>query len=181
MPARPASTQLTSPPPPPAPAVAAGLRGTAPGDAPDAYLGVLFSEEGLRLYGYVTNTRAKLVVAVDGPAVRDDEMRAVRMCGCRWGGWVEGGGECSVHSRAEKPARRGARRQEGRAAMPALADGHPRFASRTRLPAPPQLFRRMHAAYVDAVCNPFYSAGAPLASPAFDASIRTIATGLGAA
>ena len=59
---------LISPPPPacaasrprPAPpprAVAAGLRGTAPGDAPDAYLGLLSAEDELKLFGYVTNTR----------------------------------------------------------------------------------------------------------------------------
>lgn len=43
-----------------------------------------------------------------------------------------------------------------------------------------QIFRRMHAAFVDAASNPFYQQGAPLASPRFDASIRTIATSLGA-
>lgn len=43
-----------------------------------------------------------------------------------------------------------------------------------------QIFRRMLAAYVDAVSNPFYTVGTPLASPRFDASIRTIATSLGA-
>lgn len=50
-------------------------------------------------------------------------------------------------------------------------------------PSPPpsiQIFRRMHAAFVDAVSNPFYSPGAPLASPRFDASIRAIAQSLGA-
>ncbi|KAL4419460.1 hypothetical protein ABPG77_003573 [Micractinium sp. CCAP 211/92] len=98
--------------------VAAGLRGTAPGDAPDSYLGLLASEEELRLYGFITNTRVKLVVAVDDPVVKDDEMRAI--------------------------------------------------------------FRRMHAAFADAVSNPFYAQGSPLTSPRFDASIRTIATSLGA-
>lgn len=39
------------------PAVGAGLRGTAPGDAPDAYMGLLATEGELRLYGYATNTR----------------------------------------------------------------------------------------------------------------------------
>ncbi|KAI7838528.1 hypothetical protein COHA_007671 [Chlorella ohadii] len=99
--------------------VAAGLRGTAPGDVPDAYLGLLSSEDELKVFGYVTNTRVKLVAVVDDPIVKDDEMRA-------------------------------------------------------------QIFRRMHAAFVDAASNPFYQQGAPLASPRFDASIRTIATSLGA-
>ena len=64
------------------PAVAAGLRGPA-GDAPDAYLGLLSTEDDLRLFGFLSNTRVKLVVAVDDPVVKDDEMRAVS-----WGsGW----------------------------------------------------------------------------------------------
>lgn len=58
------------------PAVAAGLRGPA-GDAPDAYLGLLSTEDDLRLFGFLSNTRVKLVVAVDDPVVKDDEMRAV--------------------------------------------------------------------------------------------------------
>lgn len=100
------------------PAVAAGLRGTAPGDTPDAYLGLLSTggrgspckaarccwlrggarwsgiadpsppapfvpspaEDELKLFGWITNTRVKLVVAVDDPAVKDEEMRAVRIC-----------------------------------------------------------------------------------------------------
>ncbi|PRW39361.1 Trafficking particle complex subunit 2 [Chlorella sorokiniana] len=98
--------------------VAAGLRGTAPGDGPDAYLGLLSAEDELKVFGFVTNTRVKLVAVVDDPVVKDDEMRAI--------------------------------------------------------------FRRMHAAFVDAVSNPFYQQGAPLVSPRFDASIRTIATSLGA-
>ena len=38
----------------------------------------------------------------------------------------------------------------------------------------------MHAALVDALSNPFYQQGTPLTSPRFDASVRTIATALGA-
>lgn len=48
-------------------------------------------------------------------------------------------------------------------------------------PARPQIFRRMHTAFADAVSNPFYVLGTPLVSPRFDASVRTIATSLGAA
>jgi hypothetical protein len=62
----------------PCTAVAAGLRGPA-GDAPDAYLGLLSTEDDLRLFGFLSNTRVKLVVAVDDPVVKDDEMRAVRL------------------------------------------------------------------------------------------------------
>ncbi|KAK9832604.1 hypothetical protein WJX81_002897 [Elliptochloris bilobata] len=36
------------------------------------------------------------------------------------------------------------------------------------------IFKRFHAAYVDAVCNPFYSVNTPLTSSSFDASVRTI-------
>lgn len=55
------------------------------------------------------------------------------------------------------------------------------YPHRSARPHPPlQIFRRMHTAFVDAVCNPFYAQGSPLTSPRFDASIRTIATSLGA-
>lgn len=60
------------------------------------------------------------------------------------------------------------------------ADGMHPHTSPTRPTGCAQIFRRMHAAFVDAVSNPFYQQGAPLASPRFDASIRTIATSLGA-
>jgi hypothetical protein len=59
-------------------------------------MGALASEEELRVYGYLTNTRAKLVVVVDDAVVKDDEMRAVS--GCWERGWVcsggAGGGVC---------------------------------------------------------------------------------------
>lgn len=71
-------------------AVAAGLRGTAPGDAADSYLGQLAAEEELRLYGFITNTRVKLVVAVDDPVVKDDEMRVVSDGAC-WSTGPPGG------------------------------------------------------------------------------------------
>ncbi|KAI3431327.1 hypothetical protein D9Q98_004385 [Chlorella vulgaris] len=98
--------------------VAAGMRGVTT-DVPDAYLGVLAVEEECKVYGFVTNTRTKLIVVVDDPLIKDDEMRAI--------------------------------------------------------------FRRMHTAFADAVSNPFYVLGTPLVSPRFDASVRTIATSLGAA
>jgi len=43
------------------------------------------------------------------------------------------------------------------------------------------VFKRFHAAYVEAVSNPFYTTGMPVSSKRFDASIRTIATSLGTA
>jgi hypothetical protein len=46
-------------------------------DVPDAYLGVLAVEEECKVYGFVTNTRTKLIVVVDDPLIKDDEMRAV--------------------------------------------------------------------------------------------------------
>ena len=42
------------------------------------------------------------------------------------------------------------------------------------------IFRRLHAAYADALSNPFYAPGAPLASPRFDASARALCSSLGA-
>lgn len=38
------------------------------------------------------------------------------------------------------------------------------------------IFRRFHAAFVDAVSNPFYTVNMPITSPGFDASVQTIMT-----
>lgn len=38
------------------------------------------------------------------------------------------------------------------------------------------IFKRFHAAFIDAVSNPFYTLNTPIISPSFDASIRTIMT-----
>lgn len=38
------------------------------------------------------------------------------------------------------------------------------------------IFRRFHAAYVDAVSNPFYTINTAIPSKSFDASVRTIIT-----
>lgn len=38
------------------------------------------------------------------------------------------------------------------------------------------IFKRFHAAYVDAISNPFYDANTAIHSQAFDASVRTIVT-----
>lgn len=188
--------------------MAAGLRGTAPGDAPDSYLGLLASEEELRLYGFITNTRVKLVVAVDDPVVKDDEMRAVsrqRCPGCLCGllcpgkrGWnagsaalglllplaQQGTGPCRADSGG------GGRGASWRPSFVMSATcaarkgpawpGCRKTCVAFNLPPALQIFRRMHAAFADAVSNPFYAQGSPLTSPRFDASIRTIATSLGA-
>ncbi|GAB4813951.1 hypothetical protein N2152v2_000997 [Parachlorella kessleri] len=42
------------------------------------------------------------------------------------------------------------------------------------------IFRRFHTAFIDAVSNPFYTPNTAMTSKRFDASIRTIATSLGA-
>jgi hypothetical protein len=60
--------------------VAAGFR-DAPGDAPDCYLGLLSSEESLRVYGFETNCRARLLLGVQAegaPPPGDEALRAVR-------------------------------------------------------------------------------------------------------
>jgi len=36
-----------------------------------------------------------------------------------------------------------------------------------------QVFRRLHAAYVDAVSNPFYTIGQPITSRGFNDSVKT--------
>lgn len=86
--------------------------------AHDMYLGLLYPTEEYRVYGYVTNSRVKLVLVVDAAAAagetgtKDAELRAV--------------------------------------------------------------FRALHAAYVDAVANPFYTPAQPLRSPRFDAAAAAL-------
>ena len=43
----------------------------------DPYLGLLYPIEDYRVYGYVTNSRAKLLTVVDDDEVKDAEMRAL--------------------------------------------------------------------------------------------------------
>ena len=188
-------------------AVAAGLRGTA-GDAPDAYLGVLATEEELRVFGFMTNTKAKLMVVVDGPVAKDDEMRAVSssrptgpghdlavavtldgLCACL-PGVLPVARLLGLHiiavdhddlmspplCRPVPSARLFDAACWSSCCQRCLSSAPQQRPSPLRL----QIFRRMHAAFVDAVSNPFYVIGTPLASPRFDASIRTIATSLGA-
>jgi trafficking protein particle complex subunit 2 len=80
-----------------------------PGEAAEFYLGLLLPTEAHRVYGYVTNTHAKFMVVLRGPAPLREEPVAAALS-------------------------------------------------------------RLHAAYVDAVSNPFYTAGAPLASPRFESA-----------
>lgn len=39
----------------------------------------------------------------------------------------------------------------------------------------PQLFKRLHAAYVDTTSNPFHTFGAPLKSGVFEAAVEAVA------
>ncbi|KAK9864657.1 hypothetical protein WJX84_004759 [Apatococcus fuscideae] len=47
------------------------------GDAVESYLGLLYPTEDYRVYGYISNTRIKLMLIVDDHVARDDEMRQV--------------------------------------------------------------------------------------------------------
>ena len=98
--------------------MALGAKDKSGGGAHDMYLGLLYPTEEYRVYGYVTNSRVKLVLVVDAAAAageagaKDAELRAV--------------------------------------------------------------FRALHAAYVDAVANPFYTPAQPLRSPRFDAAAAAL-------
>ena len=54
----------------------AGFR-AAPGDTPDCFLGLLTVSDDVHVYGYVTNTRTRLLCAVAGGAANEEAMRAV--------------------------------------------------------------------------------------------------------
>lgn len=135
------------------------------------------------------------MAVVDDPVVKDDEMRAVRaaLCcaaltcavlrcaaPCRAGDLVAA---CCVCARVQASMLHGTPLCIPTPKVDLSSQSYAALSTQPALPAPPtlvQIFRRMHAAFVDAVSNPFYQQGAPLVSPRFDASIRTIATSLGA-
>ncbi len=52
-----------------------------PGELADSYLGMLYPTEDYKVYGYYTNTRIKLILVVDEPIAKDDEMRLVCFLG----------------------------------------------------------------------------------------------------
>lgn len=41
-----------------------------------------------------------------------------------------------------------------------------------------QVFKRFHAAYVDAVSNPFYDVGGPITSAKFAVSVKALVDGM---
>uniref|UniRef100_A0A1B6CAV6 Trafficking protein particle complex subunit n=1 Tax=Clastoptera arizonana TaxID=38151 RepID=A0A1B6CAV6_9HEMI len=87
------------------------------GDLRELLLGLLYSTEELKIFGYVTNTRVKFIIAVDSTntLLRDNEVRS--------------------------------------------------------------MFRKLHSAYTDVVCNPFYIPGDTITSKKFDATVRGILSG----
>jgi len=86
-----------------------------PGEAADAFLGLLYPTEDYAVYGFVSNTKVKFILVIANASIlKDDDLRAV--------------------------------------------------------------FKRFHAAYVDAVSNPFYNIGSPISSSRFAASVRGIVT-----
>ena len=89
------------------------------GNSYDMYLGLLYPTEEFRVYGYVTNSRVKIVLVLDagGGALKDPELRNV--------------------------------------------------------------FRKLHAAYIDVVANPFYIPCQRISSARFDALAAEISRGVG--
>jgi len=85
------------------------------GDGRDLCLGVLYSMDELKLYGYVTNTKIKFIIIVEMSAsnqFRDNDIR-------NW-------------------------------------------------------FGRLHTAYTETVCSPFYSPGQQISSKKFDAAVNEV-------
>ncbi|XP_075209750.1 trafficking protein particle complex subunit 2-like protein [Lycorma delicatula] len=94
-----------------------GSSGKVSGDARDLYLGLLYSTEEHKIFGYVTNTKVKFIVVVDATntSLRDNEVRT--------------------------------------------------------------MFRKVHIAYMDVICNPFYIPGDKITSKKFDAIMKGIMSG----
>ncbi|KAK4016855.1 trafficking protein particle complex subunit 2-like protein [Daphnia magna] len=80
-------------------------------DVRELYLGLLYSSEEVKAYGFVTNTKVKIVIIIDSTnsLLRDNEIRAI--------------------------------------------------------------FRKLHNAYTELVCNPFYTPGDPITSKSFGALV----------
>ncbi|KAH8321699.1 hypothetical protein KR074_012097 [Drosophila pseudoananassae] len=93
------------------------LIGKGAPDSKELYLGLLYSTENHKIYGFVTNSRVKFIVVIDSSnvALRENEVRAI--------------------------------------------------------------FRNLHILYTDAVCNPFYIPGEPLASKKFDRAVQKLMSG----
>jgi len=91
--------------------------GKSAADGRELYLGLLYSTEQHRVFGYATNTKIKFVIVVEAAnvSIRDNEIRS--------------------------------------------------------------MFRQLHAAYTDMVCNPFYLPARPITSKTFDAAVRRIVAG----
>ena len=89
------------------------------GNSYDMYLGLLYPTEEFRVYGYVTNSRVKIVLVLDagGGALKDPELRNV--------------------------------------------------------------FRKLHAAYINVVANPFYIPCQRISSARFDALALEITRAVG--
>eukprot|EP00128_Syssomonas_multiformis_P002323 Colp12_sorted_trinity150504_noHs@18647 len=80
----------------------------------DMYLGLLYPMEDYRVYGYVTNTKIKMIAVINDydTAVKDSEIKT--------------------------------------------------------------FFRRLHTLYTDMVCNPFYTPGDKIESPAFQKGVSQL-------
>ena len=85
------------------------------GDIRELYLGLLYSSETHRVYGYATNTKVKFVIVLDVSRVQNVNENELR-----------------------------------------------------------SMFRRIHSAYADAICNPFYIPGDQIDSTKFEAIISEI-------
>uniref|UniRef100_A0A0A9W9R9 Trafficking protein particle complex subunit 2-like protein n=1 Tax=Lygus hesperus TaxID=30085 RepID=A0A0A9W9R9_LYGHE len=83
-------------------------------DLREQCLGLLYATEEHKIYGYVTNTKIKIVIVIDAnhTGLRDNEIRA--------------------------------------------------------------MFRKLHGAYADAVCNPFYIPGDPITSKKFCETVHSL-------
>lgn len=91
--------------------------GKSAAETRELYLGLLYSTEEFRVFGYATNTKIKFVIVVEAAnvSIRDNEIRT--------------------------------------------------------------MFRKLHVAYTDMVCNPFYLPAQQITSPVFDKMVRQIVAG----
>ena len=84
---------------------------------------------------YASNTRVKLILIASDPQPREEELRAVRGV-LFFGGWKKG---CAF-------------------SLPSLSQKTLLVSPVPKTPTKKQVFKRIHAAFVEASCNPFYTA-----------------------
>ena len=95
-------------------------------------------------HSYASNTRVKFILIASDPQPREEELRAVRLFFFRGGGGGGGGEIWGLRSSL--------------LGLCPLTRKETSLLQKKKKLQPKQVFKRIHAAFVEASCNPFYTA-----------------------